>query len=160
MNIHKNARLTPSRREEMALSVIEGRLSKALAARVYGVSAKIVARWVERYKLEGRAGMVDRSSRPGRMPNTTDPSIVARIVALRRQRWTGRHIAQEVGVSPATVSRVLKRTGLSRLKDLEPAVPVVRYERAHPGEMIHIDIKKLGRGEDTAQWEVIEFDLD
>ena len=66
-------------------------------------------------------------------------------MALRRQRWTGSHIAIEVGVSPATVSRVLKRAGLSRLKDIEPAEPVRRYERAHPGEMIHIDIKKLGR---------------
>ena len=64
---------------------------------------------------------------------------------LRRQRWTGSHIAQEVGISPATVSRVLKRAGRSRLRDIEPAAPVVRYEREHPGEMIHIDIKKLGR---------------
>ncbi|TGQ94003.1 IS481 family transposase, partial [Mesorhizobium sp. M4B.F.Ca.ET.203.01.1.1] len=71
MNIHKNARLTPLRREEMALSVIEGAFSKAHAARVYGVSAKIVARWVERYKSEGRAGMIDRSSRPAHMPQAT-----------------------------------------------------------------------------------------
>ena len=147
MNIHKNARLTPLRREEMALSVIEGRVSKAQAARVYGVSAKIVARWVERYKAEGRAGMVDRSSRPGRMPRATKLLIAERIVALRRRRLTGKHIAREVGVSPATVSRVLKRAGLSRLKDLDPAEPVRRYERAHPGELIHIDIKKLGRFE-------------
>jgi len=145
MNIHKNARLTPLRREEMALSVIEGRLSKAQAARTYGVSAKIVARWVERFKAEGRAGMTDRSSRPRRMPGMTEQAVADRIVALRRQRWTGRHIALEVGVSPATVSRVLRRAGLSRLKDIEPAEPVRRYERDHPGEMIHIDIKKLGR---------------
>lgn len=147
MNIHKNARLTPLRREEMALSVIEVRLSQAHAARLYGVSAKIVARWVERYKAEGRAGMADRSSRPVRMPQATAASIVERVVALRRQRWTGRHIAHEVGVSPATVSRILKRAGLSRLKDIAPAEPVRRYERALPGEMIHIDIKKLGRFE-------------
>ena len=147
MNIHKNARLTPLRREEMARDVVEGRLSKAHAARTYGVSAKIVARWVERLKVEGRAGMVDRSSRPGHMPRETGPSTVERIIMLRRQRWTGRHIAQEVGVSPATVSRVLKRAGLSRLRDIEPAAPIVRYERQHPGEMIHIDIKKLGRFE-------------
>ena len=147
MNIHKNARLTPLRREEMALSVIEGRLSKAHAARTYGVSAKIVARWVERFKADGRDGMADRSSRPRVMPGMTDPAVAARIVTLRRQRWTGRHIALEVGVSPATVSRVLKRAGLSRLKDLEPAEPAKRYERDHPGEMIHIDIKKLGRFE-------------
>ncbi|TIN32335.1 MAG: LacI family DNA-binding transcriptional regulator [Mesorhizobium sp.] len=145
MNIHKNARLTPLRREEMALSVIEGALSKAHAARVYGVSAKIVARWVERYKTEGRAGMVDRSSRPAHTPQVTGASIAERIVALRRQRWTGKHIAHEVGVSPATVSRVLKRTGLSRLSDIEPVEPVRRYERENPGEMIHLDIKKLGR---------------
>ena len=147
MNIHKNARLTPLRREEMALSVIEGRLSKANAARTYGVSGKIVARWVERFRAEGRAGMADRSSRPMAMPGMTDPAVAERIVVLRRQRWTGRHIALEVGVSPATVSRVLKRAGLSRLRDLEPAEPVRRYERDHPGEMIHIDIKKLGRFE-------------
>ena len=77
----------------------------------------------------------------------TDQAVAERIVALRRQRLTGKHIANEVGVSPATVSRVLKRAGLSRLKDIEPAEPVRRYEREHPGEMIHIDIKKLGRFE-------------
>ena len=145
MNIHKNARLTPLRREEMALSVIEGRLSRADAAATYGVSIKIVTRWVERYKAEGRAGMADRSSRPRRSPRATDPLVVERIIALRRQRFTGRHIAQQAGVSPATVSRVLRRAGLSRLRDIEPAAPVIRYERAHPGELIHIDIKKLGR---------------
>lgn len=147
MNIHKNARLTPLRREEMALLVIEGCLSQVQAARTYGVSAKVVARWVQRFRIEGRSGMADRSSRPRVMPGVTAPAVVERIVGLRRQRWTGRHIALEVGVSPATVSRVLKRVGLSRLKDLEPAEPVRRYEREHPGEMIHIDIKKLGRFE-------------
>ena len=147
MNIHKNARLTPLRREEMALSVIEGRLSKAHAARTFGVSAKIVARWVERYKAEGGKGMADRSSRPNVMPGLTSQAVTERIVALRRHRFTGKHIAIETGVSPATVSRVLKRAGLSRLKDIDPAEPVRRYEREHPGEMIHIDIKKLGRFE-------------
>lgn len=147
MNIHKNARLTPLRREEMAQAVIARRLSQAHAARRYGVSAKIVARWVERFRIEGRAGMADRSSRPRVMPGATAPAVVERIVGLRRQRWTGRHIALEVGVSPATVSRVLKRAGLSRLRALEPAEPIRRYERDRPGEMIHIDIKKLGRFE-------------
>ena len=93
MNIQRNARLTPLRREEMALSVIEGRLCKAQAARTYGISAKIAARWVERFKTEERAGMADRSSRPRVMPGMTDAAIAERIVALRRQRWTGRHIA-------------------------------------------------------------------
>ena len=145
MNIHKNARLTPLRRGDMALSVIEGRLSKAQAARVFGVSAKIVARWVERYKTEGQAGMVDRSSRPHRLRSPIPEETADRIIALRRRRWTGSHIAMETGVSPATVSRVLKRAGLSKLKNLDPAEPARRYERDHPGELIHLDIKKLGR---------------
>lgn len=147
MNIHKNARLTPLRREEMALAVIKGQLSRADAARAYGVTAKIVTRWVERYKAEGRAGMADRSSRPAHSPKAIGPLRAERIIALRRRRWTGKHIAMVIGVSPATVSRVLRRAGLSRLRDLEPAEPVRRYERAHPGELIHIDIKKLGRFE-------------
>jgi transposase InsO family protein len=145
MNIHKNARLTPLRREEMALAVIKGCLSQAQAASQYAVTAKIVKRWVERYKAEGGAGMADRSSRPRRSPNAIDRAVAERVVALRRRRFTGKHIAKEVGVSPATVSRVLARAGLSRLKDLEPAEPVRRYEREAPGDMIHIDIKKLGR---------------
>ncbi len=91
--------------------------------------------------------MADRSSRPGRMPRQTGRIVVERIVVLRRQRFTGKHIAKEVGVSPATVSRTLRRVGLSRLRDLEPAESIVRYQRDHPGEMIHLDIKKLGRFE-------------
>jgi transposase InsO family protein len=147
MNIHKNARLTPVRREEMALAVIEGHLSQAQAGRVYGVSAKIVSRWVERYKVDGRDGMTDRSSRPKTSPRQTDNGLAERIITLRRQRWTGKHIAMETGVSPATVSRVLRRAGLSRMKDIVPAEPVVRYEYAEPGGLIHLDIKRLGRFE-------------
>ncbi len=145
MNIHKNARPTPLRREEMALAVIEGGLSRAKAALKFAVTAKVVKRWVERYKAGGRAGMADRSSRPRHSPNRTDQAVADRIVTLRRQRFTAKHIASVVAVSPATVSRVLARAGLSRLKDLEPAEPVRRYERDEPGDMIHIDIKKLGR---------------
>ncbi len=145
MNIHKNARLTPLRREEMALAVVEGRLSKAVAARTYGVTAKVVGRWVERFLCEGSAGMADRSSRPKRSPKQTAAKVADEIAMLRRQRLTGKHIAKQTGVSAATVSRVLRRAGLSRLKDIEPAQPVRRYERDKPGEMIHIDIKKLGR---------------
>lgn len=147
MNIHKNARLTPLRREEMARAVVEGRLSKADAARVYGVTVKVVGRWVARFRCEGRAGMADRSSRPKRSPAQTPAAVADAIATLRRRRLTGKHIARQTGVSAATVSRVLKRVGLSRLKDIEPAEPVSRYERDRPGEMIHIDIKKLGRFE-------------
>jgi transposase InsO family protein len=145
MNIHKNARLTPLRREEMAVAVTSGRLSQAQAARIYGVSPKIVSRWVARFRIQGRAGMMDRSSRPKTSPRQTDRALAERIVILRRQRRTGRHIAMEAGVSPATVSRVLRRAGLSRMKDLAPAEPVVRYEYAEPGGLIHLDIKRLGR---------------
>lgn len=147
MNIHKNARLTPIRREEMALSVIAGRLSKAQAAREYGVSAKIVSRWTERFRAEGREGMQDRSSRPKLIPTQTAEPLAGRIITLRRQRLCGKHIALQTGVSPATVSRVLRRAGLSRMKDLTPPEPVVRYEYKEPGGLIHLDIKKLGRFE-------------
>jgi hypothetical protein len=88
---------------------------------------------------------MDRSSRPHRLHRPTPDVIVEQIAALRCQRWTGDQIASQVGVSPATVSRVLRRRGLSRFKDLAPAAPIRRYERASPGELLHIEIKKLGR---------------
>jgi transposase InsO family protein len=144
MNIHKNARLTLLRREEMARHVLNG-MPVSQAARVYGVCAKIVRRWTDRFKQGGREAMKDRSSRPHASPQRTDQALAERIVTLRRQRLTGKHIAMETGVSPATVSRVLKRTGLSRIKDIAPTEPVVRYEYAEPGGLIHLDIKRLGR---------------
>ena len=147
MNIHKNARLTPIRREEMAVSVIAGQFSRAEAARVFGVSAKIVARWTARFRAEGREGMRDRSSRPKMIPTQTAEALAGRIITLRRQRLCGRHIAQQTGVSPATVSRVLRRAGLSRLRDLIPAEPIIRYDYKEPGGLIQLDIKKLGRFE-------------
>jgi transposase InsO family protein len=88
---------------------------------------------------------MDRSSRPKRLYRPTPAAIVEQVEVLRRQRFTGKQIAADLGVSPATVSRILRRLGLNRMRDLEPAEPVRRYEREHPGEMIHIDIKKLGR---------------
>ena len=145
MNIHKNACLTPLRREEMAVAVLSGGLSKAQAARQFGVCVKIVTRWTGRFRAEGRAGMQDRSSRPRLIPAQTAEALAERIITHRRQRLCGRHIAELTGVSPATVSRVLKRAGLSRLCDLVPAAPVVRYEYKEPGGLIHLDIKKLGR---------------
>ena len=126
MNIHNNARLTPIRREEMARRVVGGHLTQAQAARSYGVSAKVVARWVLRFKADGCEGMMDRSSRPHRLHNPMPQGIVDQIIALRRRRLTGKHIARKVGLSAATVSRVLKRAGISRLKDLEPGEPVRR----------------------------------
>jgi transposase InsO family protein len=147
MNIHENARLTPVRREEMAVAVLSGSLSKAEAARQFGICAKIVTRWTNRFRAEGRAGMLDRSSRPRMIPRQTAEALAERIITHRRQRLCGRHIAELTGVSPATVSRVLRRAGLSRLRDLAPPEPVVRYEYKEPGGLIHLDIKKLGRFE-------------
>jgi transposase InsO family protein len=145
MDVHKNAPLTPKGREAMVRGVMEGGLSKAAAARQFNITPKIVAKWVERFRAEGVDGLRDRSSRPLSLPSQTAPATCAVVEALRRQRHTGKQIAAEVGVSPATVSRILRRLGLNRIRDLEPVEPVRRYERATPGEMIHIDIKKLGR---------------
>ena len=145
MKIHKNARLTPLRREEMARRVIAGEMSRPEAATSFGVAPKTVSKWVGRFRDFGPAGMPDRSSRPRRMRRPTPAHVVERIVHLRRHRLTGAHIAVATGVSTATVSRILKRAGLSRIRDLEPEEPARRHEHDHPGDMIHLDIKRLGR---------------
>ena len=144
MNTHKNARLTPKGREAMVRLWWKAGLSKAAAARQFNTTPKTVAKWVERFRAEGVDGLRDRSSRPLSLPSQTAPATCAVVEALRRQRLTGKQIAAEVGVSAATVSRILRRLGLNRLSALEPAEPVRRYEREQPGELIHIDIKKLG----------------
>ena len=145
MDIHKNARLTPHSRAELVRRVLEERQTPKAVATAFGVCTKTVRKWVERFQSEGPEGLEDRSSRPHRLRQPTPEPVVRRIEALRRERRTGQQIAAEVGVSPATVSRVLRRLGLNRLKDLEPAEPVCRYERKQPGEILHIDIKKLGK---------------
>ena len=129
----------------MARSVMEGGSSKAAAARAFHTTPKTVAKWIARFRAEGAAGLQDRSSRPHSSPGQTPPATCERVEALRRQRHTGEQIAAEVGVSAATISRILKRLGLNRLSALEPAEPIRRYERATPGEIVHIDIKKLGK---------------
>jgi transposase InsO family protein len=144
MDIHEKARLTPRGRERMVNMVLGGQTPKAVSAAV-GVCPRTVKKWVERFNAEGLAGLQDRSSRPDHLRQPTPQAKVDRIEALRRQRLTGQAIAAETGVSPATVSRVLKRLGLNRLSALEPAEPPRRYQRARPGELIHIDIKKLGK---------------
>jgi transposase InsO family protein len=144
MNIHENARLTPRGREHLVKAVQSGQTPEA-AARAAGVCPRTARKWIARYRHEGLAGLADRSSRPRRLHRPTPSATIQQVEALRRQRWTGKQIALEVGVSPATVSRILRRLGLNRLAALEPAEPVRRYERETPGELIHIDIKKLGR---------------
>jgi transposase InsO family protein len=147
MNIHKNARLTLIGREQMVRLVVENGLPQAAAARRFNTTPKTVGKWVERFRQEGVDGLRDRSSRPLSSPSQTAAATCAAVEALRRQRYTAKHIATAVLVSAATVSRILKRLGLNRLSALEPAEPIRRYERETPGEIIHIDIKKLGRFE-------------
>ena len=144
MDIHKNARLTRFGRERIVRQIASGQTPKAVA-QAAGVCPRTVRKWVDRYRREGLVGLQDRSSRPHRLRQPTPLGVVEEIEQLRRQRWTGKQIAAQVGVSPATVSRVLRRLGLNKLSALEPAEPIRRYEREHPGELIHLDIKKLGR---------------
>jgi transposase-like protein len=120
MNIHKNARLTPIGRERIVMQIEGGRAPRA-AARAAGVCPRTARKWVARYRAEGLAGLADWSSRPRTFHRPTQLLVVDEIIALRRQRLPGKHIAMRVGVSPATLSRVLKHAGLSRMKDLEHA---------------------------------------
>jgi transposase InsO family protein len=147
MNLHRNARTTPASRAELVRRVLsEGQTPKAVAT-AFGVEIKTVNKWVARFVAEGPAGLTDRSSRPRRLRDPTPAETVEQIIALRRERFTGQQIAKQTSVSPATVSRILRAAKLSRARDLEPAAPVIRYERAEPGDLIHLDIKKLGRFE-------------
>ena len=149
MNVHKNARLTAHSRGALVRRVLDERQPPRVVATAFGVDVKTVRKWVERFRSEGPAGLADRSSRPRTLRRPTPLETQDRIIALRRQRWTGQQIAKETGVSAATASRILRRARLSRIGDLEPPEPVVRYERKTPGELIHIDIKKLGRFEEV-----------
>jgi transposase InsO family protein len=144
MNVHENARLTPRGREALARRVLAGESAETVAE-ACSVSPRTVRKWVKRFLAEGRAGLQDRSSRPRRLRAVTPVAIAEQVEALRRQRRTMLGIAAEVGVSLATVGRLLRARGLSRLSSLDPKAPVIRYERATPGELLHIDIKKLGR---------------
>ena len=145
MNAHKNARLTYLRRLEMVQDITIRSVSAAEAARTQGVSAVTARKWLGRYLAEGAQGLLDKSSRPAKSPRAIEPNVALAIVELRRKLFLQARIASYMGVSKATVSRVLRRAGLSRLSDLQPEEPVQRYEREAPGELLHIDIKKLGR---------------
>jgi len=144
MNVHENARLTPRGREILISRLDRGERPLDVATAM-GVSASTVYKWRRRYRAEGLAGLLDRSSRPNASPNRTPDDVEQMVIALRKQRRVYQRIATQADVSRATVGRILTRHGLNRWRDLEPAEPVRRYERERPGEMIHIDIKKLGR---------------
>ncbi len=145
MDVHKNARLTPRGREEMVRAVVEQGLTPAQAARRFMTTAKTVRTWVDRYRKQGVTGLRDRSSRPHSSPRRTPAAICQAAETLRRQRHTQCHIASALGLSLATVSRLMAARGLGRLAAIEPTEPRPRYERETPGELIHIDIKKLGK---------------
>jgi transposase InsO family protein len=145
MDYHHHARLTVRGREALCRAVVEGRLSLCEAAAEHRLSRQTAAKWVLRFREEGIAGLADRSSRPHRLRQPTTPELVARIEVMRRERWTGVRIAQATGLSRATVSRILTRLKLNKIRMLEPAEPVVRYEHPAAGDLLHLDIKKLAR---------------
>ncbi|ETH18040.1 transposase, IS481 family [Bordetella pertussis CHLA-13] len=135
MNTHKHARLTFLRRLEMVQQLIAHQVCVPEAARAYGVTAPTVRKWLGRFLAQGQAGLADASSRPTVSPRAIAPAKALAIVELRRKRLTQARIAQALGVSASTVSRVLARAGLSHLADREPAEPVVRYEHQAPGDL-------------------------
>lgn len=143
MNVHKNARQTPSGRVLM-IERIESGWSVGRAAEASGVSERTAHRWLSRWR-SGDHQLHDRSSAPHHCPRRLGERQVERIAQLRRERQTGPVIARTLGLALSTVGLVLRRLGLNRLDRLEAPVPVIRYERARPGEMIHLDIKSLGR---------------
>ena len=145
MNTHKNARLTFLRRLEMVEDITKRGLSASEAGLAHGVSAVTARKWLGRYLAGGAAALMDKSSRPALSPKAIDPSVAMTIIELRRKLFLQARIAAYTGVSKASVSRVLKRAGMSKLTDLSPKEDVQRYEHDAPGELLHIDIKKLGR---------------
>jgi transposase len=141
MKVHANAPLGPKGRLTMVGRVLEQGWSFAVAAEAAGVSERTCSKWVGRYRADGEAGLLDRSSAPRSIPHRTPEELVEVIVMLRRLRMTGAEIAWCLAMALSTVSAVLLRVGLGKLSRLEPPEPPNRYERRHPGELLHIDIK-------------------
>lgn len=174
MNLHKHARLTPRGRALLVERVIDHGLRVEEAAHAAGVSPRTAYKWLRRFREEGPAGLLDRSSRPLLSPRATPPTVVEKVVSLRRQRQTYRQIAQALPVAPSTIARLMRRAGLHRLAELEPARPDNRYEYPQPGDLLHLDVKKLGRfwrpghrvtgdrqrTSDGAGWEFVHLAID
>ena len=145
MNVHENARMTVRGRVLLVKRIVEGGWRVALAAEAAGISVRTAYKWLARYRAGGEAMLTDRSSAPLRCPHAKPAATVAAIEALRRQRMSGPAIARHLALPRSTVGVILRRLGLGRIQALEARPPVIRYERQYPGELIHVDIKKLGR---------------
>jgi transposase InsO family protein len=144
MKLHRNAALSWNGRRQLAVRVVEQGSTVAAAAEAFGVSTRCARKWVSRYRAAGEAGLVDRSSAPRRVANRTSPERVAVVLALRQLRMTAAEIAETLAMPLSTVSVVLRRNGVGRLGRIGLEQPA-RYERSRPGELVHIDVKKLGR---------------
>jgi transposase InsO family protein len=161
--VHRNARLAPAGRLVLVQRVLSGR-PVAHVAKELGVSRQCAHRWVSRFRDHGPGGLLDRSSRPHSSPNATAPTTVRRLIELRRHERLGRdELARRCGVSPSTASRLIARAGLPRLHELDPVTGIriraarrtqIRYEHPAPGDLIHVDVKKLGRIPDGGGWRV------
>jgi transposase InsO family protein len=174
MRTHRNARTTVLGRRLMVERVRDQGWSVAATARAHGVCRSTVYKWLARFDEEGGSGLADRSSAPHRVWNRTRPRLVARIGTLRRRRLLGRSIAERLAMPRSTVAAVLRRIGLSSLRALDPPEPVVRYVRERAGELLHLDVKKLGRfwrpghrvtgdrhkASDGAGWEYVHVCID
>jgi transposase InsO family protein len=145
MNVHKNARLTPFGRERLVKQVLERVLTPAAASAAAGVSLRTIYKWLSRYRKEGAAGLGDRRSRPKRLRCALSAKQCQSIERLRRERRPYREIARCVRAPLSTVARHVRALGLNRLEVLDPKPPVLRYEHERPGELVHLDTKRLGR---------------
>ena len=145
MKLHRNAKTCPHSRALLVARVEDEGWSLAAAAEAVGISVRAAAKWLRRYRAEGKQGLLDRSSAPHRVPRRTPEDRVQAIAALRRLRLTAAEIAELLAIPHSTVSAILLRIGLGRRSRLEPPEPANRYERKRPGELVHIDVKKLAR---------------
>src|SRR3954463_3902318 len=159
---HRNARLTFHGRCLLVQRVRDLHMPVAHVAKAMGISRQCAHRWVARFDAEGVAGLEGRSSRPGRMPTRTSPEVEALVIAARLEHRRGQDwLGPELGVAPRTVSRILRRHGVPRLSVCDPMTgevirssktTAVRYERSRPGELVHMDVKKIGRIPSGGGW--------
>lgn len=158
---HAKAKLTPAGRLLIVQRVLDDGWRPAHAAAMAGVSRQTLYKWLRRFNEEGLEGLIDRASRPRNCPHRTRPEVEAKVVALRTSWRKGPHLlGGRLGLAPSTVHAVLSRHGLSRLTRLDRVTgTVIRYERDHPGELLHVDVKKLGRVPDGGGWRIHGRDM-